>query len=186
MPLIHFASQSNNEHILSREAIGADYDLVKTAVINTNRWRTLVAPPSLSGNQVAVLTARDAWSIQPDYRGYVGYDEGDVKHEVNVINVTPDPVWTTTAPTPPPPEPVIPTIVTRRQAKRALFDNGHLSLVIAALEALPEPAQTKAMIDWSDAGTFQRSNAIVQQMAAVLSMDESELDALFIQASLIS
>lgn len=77
-------------------------------------------------------------------------------------------------PQPPGPKP-IPSTVSKRQATRALLAAGLLDTVEAAIAQMPREAQ----IDWRDAGEIERSNPLVQTMAAALSLD---LDALFAAA----
>lgn len=56
-------------------------------------WSTLSAPPAADDNEIAVIVAKDTWALQPDYRGYVGFDLSGQQHMIMEINVEPDPLW---------------------------------------------------------------------------------------------
>lgn len=71
------------------------------------------------------------------------------------------------------------TQVSMRQARLALLSAGLLSQVDAAIQLLPEPAKTAALIDWEYAAVVQRSSGLVPAMGAALGMTEAEIDALF-------
>lgn len=77
-----------------------------------------------------------------------------------------------------PPQPTI----TSRQGKRALVAAGLYQPAATALNALPEPDKTLALIDW-DAPTWQRSDPTLAAMAAALGLSAAQLDALFAQAA---
>lgn len=85
----------------------------------------------------------------------------------------------------PPPPPGVPQIVTMRQACRALHDAGLLSTVEGAIDAMDEPERTLASIDWLRAREVRRDNALVQQLASVLDLDDAALDALFVAAAAV-
>jgi len=80
---------------------------------------------------------------------------------------------------------IVPQSVEMRQARLALFTNGHLATVEAALDGLTEPTRTAALIDWNFAQTVRRDNALTQSMIAILSLTETQADDLFIQAAAI-
>ena len=87
---------------------------------------------------------------------------------------------------PPEAQPVIvPKQVTMRQARLALNAVGLLTTVEAAINALPEPTRTTALIEWGTSNAVQRSNPLVSQLAASLGFTESQLDELFIAAAAI-
>jgi hypothetical protein len=83
----------------------------------------------------------------------------------------------------PTPEPVVPQIVTMRQARLALLGAGKLALVEAAIEALPEPPKTAAKIEWEYSQEVHRNKPFVQMLAQGLGLTEAEIDQLFILAS---
>ncbi len=58
---------------------------------------TSVEPPSTAANEVAIFDGTD-WSVQPDHRGYSGYDASGNSQEITEINITPNPSWTLTPP----------------------------------------------------------------------------------------
>lgn len=82
----------------------------------------------------------------------------------------------------PAPTPVIVPTITSRQGKRALVAAGLHQPAVTALNALPEPDKTLALIDW-DAPTWQRNDPTLAAMAAALGLTSAQLDALFAQAA---
>lgn len=89
---------------------------------------------------------------------------------------------TFTPPPMPPAPPVVPT-VSRRQARRALRAAGLLDDVEAAINALPEPARSDALIDWQDATEFARNWPLLITLAAALGLSDAQVDALFAAAA---
>ena len=77
----------------------------------------------------------------------------------------------------------IPTEVTMRQARLALVDAGMYGNIQSAINSLPEPLKTKALIEWEYSNTVQRHNGFVSQLGPILGMTEEDLDNLFIAAS---
>jgi hypothetical protein len=83
-----------------------------------------------------------------------------------------------------PPTPVqIPQEVTMRQARLALLDAGLLSSVQPAINSLPEPAKTRAQIEWDYSNALQRGNSFVATLGTSLGLNEESLDNLFITAA---
>jgi len=80
-------------------------------------------------------------------------------------------------------EPVVPQIVTMRQARLALLGAGKLALVEAAIEALPEPPKTAAKIEWEYSQEVHRNKPFVQMLAQGLGLSQAELDQLFMVAA---
>lgn len=77
----------------------------------------------------------------------------------------------------------VPTSVSNRQARLALFEAGHLSGVDAALDALPSPQREAARIEWDYATDIRRDSPLVASIGSALDLDESEIDELFRAAS---
>lgn len=77
----------------------------------------------------------------------------------------------------------VPQEVTMRQARLALLDAGLLANVQTAINSLPEPAKTKAQIEWDYSNALQRSNPFVATLGGALGLDSEALDNLFIQAA---
>lgn len=75
--------------------------------------------------------------------------------------------------------PVIPSVVTMRQARIALNRAGLLSAVNAAVAAADE--ETK--IAWEFSTEVQRNFPLVQTLAAALNLTEAQLDELFTTAA---
>lgn len=77
------------------------------------------------------------------------------------------------------PLPVIPTVVSMRQARLALLQSGLLNNVNLAIEQASE--QDK--ITWEYATEVNRADSLVQNMATALQLSETDLDNLFILAA---
>lgn len=77
----------------------------------------------------------------------------------------------------------VPEEVTMRQARLALLEAGLLANVQTAINSLPEPARTKAQIEWDYSNALQRSNSFVATLGGALGLDSEALDNLFIQAA---
>ena len=75
--------------------------------------------------------------------------------------------------------------VSQRRARRALLQLGLLSQVETAINALPEPEKSAALIEWEYAQEIRRGNALVQSLAPALNLSEEDLDNLFAAASQI-
>ena len=93
-----------------------------------------------------------------DYAAYlVWLDEGN----------TPDPYI--------PPPPVIPSVITMRQARLALLQAGLLNSVNTAMEHADQAAQ----IEWEYATQVVRTDPLVMAMQSGLGMTDADTDALF-------
>jgi hypothetical protein len=77
----------------------------------------------------------------------------------------------------------IPTVVTMRQARLALLQNGMLDQIAPAIESLPSPHKEAARIEWEYSQEVQRAKPLTGMMAAVLGLTETDLDELFTLAS---
>ena len=78
---------------------------------------------------------------------------------------------------------IVPQEVTMRQARLALLDAELLANVQTAINSLPEPAKTKAQIEWDYSNALQRGNSFVSTLGGALGLDNEALDKLFIAAS---
>ncbi|MCX8016370.1 MAG: hypothetical protein N2690_00505 [Rhodocyclaceae bacterium] len=77
-----------------------------------------------------------------------------------------------------------PNAVTMRQARLALLAAGLLDDVEAAIAAIPDETQRRAVqIEWEYAQEVRRDSSLVQQLAARLELSDAQIDALFEQAS---
>ena len=89
--------------------------------------------------------------------------------------------------TPPPlPEPVVPVICTPAQGLVALFAIKGVTEadVSAAITAIPDPVQRyTAQIGFHRATAWERGSATMQAISALLSLSETDLDALFSYAA---
>lgn len=78
---------------------------------------------------------------------------------------------------------MVPTRVTRRQARQALLLAGKLDSVPAAIAAIPDPVHRGlAQIEWDDSLEFERHRPLLIQLGAALGLDSAALDQLFITA----
>ena len=77
----------------------------------------------------------------------------------------------------------VPTEVTMRQARLALHAAGKLTAVNAAINALPDPTKTAALIEWEYSSTVRRDSRFVALLGPALGLDAAGLDALFIAAA---
>jgi hypothetical protein len=82
-----------------------------------------------------------------------------------------------------PPPVVIPTEVSMRQARLALFQQGKLSLIQPLIDAMTDPQKTATQISWDYATVVSRDDDLVKALSAQLGLTDSDLDALFTLAS---
>lgn len=73
----------------------------------------------------------------------------------------------------------VPPLVTMKQARLALLQEGYLDQVPAAIATLPEPVKAEAQIQWEYSSTVERDNVFCQQLGSILGMDETQIDDLF-------
>lgn len=84
---------------------------------------------------------------------------------------------------PEPVAPVPPSVVSMRQARRALLEKSLLASVQPVIDSLPSPSKEAAQIDWEYAQEVKRNDPLVQALALVLSLTEQDLDELFTLAA---
>lgn len=89
----------------------------------------------------------------------------------------------TTYTAPPVPPPIIPQVVTMRQARLALMGALKLSTVNAAIAAMPGVQGDAARIEWEFSGEVTRAQPLVLSMGQVLGLTDAQLDALFVTAA---
>lgn len=70
-------------------------------------------------------------------------------------------------------------VVTMRQARLALADQGYLSVVTDAIALIPEPDKSKIEIEWEYASTVERTSAWVSTLQPALGLNDEQMDALF-------
>ena len=78
-----------------------------------------------------------------------------------------------------PPPPVVPSVVSMRQARLALYGAGLLDDVEAAVASSTKDVQ----IEWEFSSELRRDWPTLVLLAGALNLTEAQLDALFIQAS---
>lgn len=83
----------------------------------------------------------------------------------------------------PPPIPVIPQVVTMRQARLALLSAGKLAAVATAIAALPSPQKEAMQIEWEYATEVRRASPHIKTLMGALGFDDAALDVLFVQAA---
>lgn len=81
------------------------------------------------------------------------------------------------------PEVFIPSVVTMRQARLALLQQGLLSQVQTAIDSLPSPQKEAAQIEWDYSSEVHRDKPFVQLLGAALGLSDEQLDDLFILAA---
>jgi len=77
----------------------------------------------------------------------------------------------------------VPDVVTMRQARLALLQNGMLTQVNTAVANMSGAAGDAARIEWEFSSTVERNRPLVQSLIGVLGLTESQLDDLFRQAA---
>ena len=82
----------------------------------------------------------------------------------------------------PDPAPVVPAIVSMRQARLALLSAGLLASVDAAIAALPSPQREAAQIDWEYATEVRHASPLIAALGPALGLTDAQIDALFIAA----
>ena len=73
-------------------------------------------------------------------------------------------------------------IVTMRQARLALAEQGLLSQVQDAISLIPEPDKTKIEIEWEYASEVDRNSSWVSVLQPALGVTDEQIDDLFILA----
>ena len=73
--------------------------------------------------------------------------------------------------------------VTMRQARLALHAKGLLTVVVSAIDSLPEPQKTAAKIEWEYSSEVHRQSQMTNLIAAVLGLTEQQVDDLFALAA---
>lgn len=80
-------------------------------------------------------------------------------------------------------EELVPQIVTARQMKKALAITGKLAMIEAYINSMAEPNKTLVGIEFRESNEFQRNNAILNQMAPLLGLNQEQVDELFVLAA---
>jgi hypothetical protein len=80
--------------------------------------------------------------------------------------------------------PVVPESVTPYQFRVALLRSGvSLAQVDAMIDALPQPQRDEARVAWEYGLEVRRDHPLIAQFAAALGMDETAIDAAFVEAA---
>lgn len=74
---------------------------------------------------------------------------------------------------------VVPQSVTRRQAMLALLAVGKLDQIELLIQGAPRAVQ----IEWEAAGTFERSNPLIEALAPQVGLTDVDVDNLFAAAA---
>lgn len=130
------------------------------------------------------------------YEGYVLREDGAkipvTEGSTDFPNTNPDFIeykdWLVAGGIPDQPDPdtePVPEEVKLWQARIILHELGLLTRVESLLEALEEPMRSRAENIWEYAGTVERNNGIVLQLAQTIPLTSTELDKLFIAANKI-
>ena len=86
-------------------------------------------------------------------------------------------------PAPPPPPIVVPTLVSRFQARAAMAQAGYFTQVDDFMAALPKTDIRR--LAWEDATEFDRTSTTLQAMQQMLGLTDKQVDDLFILAKTI-
>ena len=78
--------------------------------------------------------------------------------------------------------PVVPAVVTMRQARLALLNAGLLANVNTLIAAMPGATGEAARIEWEYAQTVERASPLIVSLASALGLNDESLDTLFTQA----
>lgn len=79
--------------------------------------------------------------------------------------------------------PVVPEMISMRQARLALLGAGLLANVDAAMAAMTGEAGEAARIEWGYSTTVERHQSLVLAMSAALGLTDAQVDALFVLAA---
>ena len=85
--------------------------------------------------------------------------------------------------TPEPPPTPIPQVVTMRQARLALLQQGLLASIQPAIDSLDEPHRSGANIEWEYSQEVERNRPFVELLSQALGLTDEDLDALFTLAA---
>jgi hypothetical protein len=77
----------------------------------------------------------------------------------------------------------LPKVVTARQARLALLQEGLLSTVEMAIESLEEPLKSQAKIEWEYATEINRYSPFVEMIGTACGLTSEQIDQLFVKAS---
>lgn len=77
----------------------------------------------------------------------------------------------------------IPTEVSMRQARLALFQQDKLSLIQPLIDAMTDPQKTATQISWDYATEVHRDDDLVVQLSAAMGLTSADLDTLFTLAA---
>jgi len=84
---------------------------------------------------------------------------------------------------------IVPSQVTRRQARQALAIKGFLAQVVPAINSLDDGTtagalnKELALIEWEDSLAFERHRPLVISLGTALGLSSTDLDSLFIFAA---
>ena len=80
----------------------------------------------------------------------------------------------------------VPEKITKLQLKIQLVKMGFdLQIIENAINALPEPQRIIAMLAWTEATNFYRSNEMIAIVGQMFNLTEKQIDELFIEAEKI-
>ena len=92
------------------------------------------------------------------------------------------PYVTEPAPSTAPPPPIVPAVVTMRQARLALLGAGLLSQVNSAIAGMTGMQGEAARIEWEFSSDVRRQQPLVMALGPALGLSAAQLDALFVAA----
>jgi hypothetical protein len=142
-------------------------------IVNTNTGKVLYASSSeevdLKENEIAIDELLSENFVIPFFNFQTRtFYEGATEEEISQYQKT-----------------LVPQIITRRQFKIALAVLGkNENDIIDGINQLPEPTKTIALISYTEAGTFERTNQeLVFVGKTFLEMTDEEIDNVFVVGS---
>lgn len=106
--------------------------------------------------------------------GSINFDDAMTQTQIDAVNA----VYAVHDPNVQPIQPV-PEVVTMRQARLALLQNGMLTQVNDAVANIPGAQGDAARIEWEFSSTVERNRPLVQSLGAALGLTDTQLDDLF-------
>ncbi len=81
------------------------------------------------------------------------------------------------------PAPVVPSVVTMRQARLALLAAGHIPAITAIIAGMSTPQKEQAQIEWEFSQEVSRNYGLVVSLIPALGLTAEQVDQLFITAA---
>lgn len=73
----------------------------------------------------------------------------------------------------------VPQMVTMKQARLALFQEGYLNQIQPVIDGLSDPIKTEALIQWEYSTTVERDNQFCTLLGTEIGLTDTQIDDLF-------